>query len=153
MRKISSASRFVVVVLVALACSAAPRPSPSIATANADVLALITAYDRAWNAKDRARLNEILDPSYIYFTSNGAVWSRDRILGMVLSPDYRLSSATRGELSVHGDGGTATVSSRWTGAGTFKGHAFTDDQRCGLTVTRRADRLVVLAEHCTEIVP
>jgi hypothetical protein len=28
-----------------------------------------------------------------------------------------------------------------------------DDQRCVLTVTRRADRLVVLAEHCTQIVP
>jgi hypothetical protein len=153
MRKISSMSRFVVVVAVSLACAAAPRPAPSIAAANTDVLALITDYDRALNAKDRARLNEILDPSYIYFTSKGAVWPRDRLLGMVLSPDYHLSLATRGELAVHGDGVTATVNSRWTGAGTFKEHTFTDDQRCGLTVTRRADRLVVLAEHCTQIVP
>lgn len=121
------------------------------AEVSAEVLALIADYDRAWNAKDRARLNEILDPSYIYFTSTGAVWSRDRVLDMVLSPEYRLSSASRGELVVHGAGATATVSSRWTGAGTFKDHAFTDDQRCGLTVTRRGDRLVVLAEHCTQI--
>jgi hypothetical protein len=142
----------VAVVLVSLACATAPRPA-SIAAASSDVLALIADYDRALNAKDRARLNELLDPSYIYFTSKGAVWSRDRVLGMVLSPDYHLSSATRGELAVHGDGVTATVSSRWTGAGTFKEHAFTDDQRCGLTVTRRADRLVVLAEYCTQIVP
>jgi hypothetical protein len=153
MHKVSSMSRFVAVVLVSLACAATPRPAPSIVAANVDVLALITDYDRAWNAKDRARLNEILDPSYIYFTSKGAVWSRDRLLGLVLSPDYHLSSATRGELAVHGDGITATVSSRWTGAGTFKEHAFTDDQRCGLTVTRRAERMVVLAEHCTQIVP
>src|SRR5687768_1092927 len=127
MHKVSSMSRFVAVVLVSLACAATPRPAPSIAAANADVLALISDYDRAWNAKDRARLNEILDPSYLYFTSKGAVWSRDRLLGMVLSPDYQLSFATRGELAVHGDGVTATVSSRWTGAGTFKEHRFTDD--------------------------
>ena len=152
MRKISPISQLAVVAFGSLACAAAPRPAPSSTAANADVLALITDYDRAWNAKDRARLNEILDPSYIYFTSKGAVWPRDRVLGMVLSPDYQLSSATRGELAVHGDGVTATVSSRWTGAGTFKAHAFTDDQRCGLTVARRADRLVVLAEHCTQIV-
>lgn len=151
---------------LALACAAqpprtAPRRESTDATAapevsaaaSADVLALIADYDRAWNAKDRARLNEILDPSYIYFTSTGTVWPRDRVLGMVLSPDYRLSSASRGELVVHGDGATATVSSRWTGAGTFKDHAFTDDQRCGITVTRRGDRLVVLAEHCTQIAP
>lgn len=143
----------VVVVVVSLACATAPRPAPSIPAANPDALALITDYDRALNAKDRARLNEILDPSYIYFTSKGAVWSRDRLLGMVLSPDYQLSLATRSELAVHGDGVTATVSSRWIGAGTFKEHAFTDDQRCGLTVTRRAERLVVLAEFCTQIVP
>ena len=142
-------------VALALACAGQrARTAPQDATAaHPDVLALITDYDRAWNAKDRARLNEILDPSYIYFTSKGAVWSRDRMLGMVLSPAYQLTSATRGELAVHGDGVTAIVSSRWTGAGTFKEHAFTDDQRCGLTVTRRADRLVVLAEHCTQIVP
>lgn len=148
-------SRFAVVVWIsfACACAAAPRPAPSIATTNADVLALITDYDRALNAKDRARLNEILDPSYIYFTSKGAVWSRERLFGTVLSPDYQLSVGTRNELAVHGDGVTATVSSRWTGAGTFKEHAFTDDQRCGLTVTRHADRLVVLAEHCTQILP
>jgi hypothetical protein len=139
---------------LALACAGQrPRTAVQDATANPDVLALITDYDRAWNAKDRVRLNEILDPSYIYFTSKGAVWPRDRMLGMVLSPAYQLTSATRGELAVHGDGVTAIVSSRWTGAGTFKEHAFTDDQRCGLTVTRRADRLVVLAEHCTQIVP
>ena len=129
------------------------RPAASTTAANADVLALITDYDRAWRAKDRTRLSEILDPSYIYFTSKGAVWPRDRLLRLVLSPDYELSAAMRGELAVHGDGATATVSSRWTGAGTFKEHAFSDDQRCSLTVTRRADRLVVLAEHCTQIVP
>ena len=70
---------------------------------------------------------------------------------LVLSPQYQLSAAQRSELEVHGDGVTATVSSRWIGAGTFKDHAFTDDQRCGLTVTRRGDRLVLLAEHCTQI--
>ena len=43
--------------------------------------------------------------------------------------------------------------SGWIGAGMFKDHAFTDDQRCGLTIARHADRLVVLAEHCTQIVP
>lgn len=145
-------SRFVVIVLVWIACAAPPRPAPSIAAASGDVLALVADYDHAWGAKDRVRLNEILDPSYIYFTSTGAVWSRDRVLEMVLSPEYQLSSAARGELAVHGDGSTATVSSRWTGAGTFKEHAFTDDQRCGITVARRAHRLVVLAEHCTQIV-
>jgi len=131
----------------------APDTAPSNAAANADVLALITDYDRAWNAKDHARLIQILDPSYIYFTSTGAVWPRDRVLAMVLSPAYRLSSATRGELVVHGDGVTATVSSRWIGAGMYNDHAFTDDQRCGITVARRAARLVVLAEHCTQIAP
>jgi hypothetical protein len=147
---------------LALACAGQRPPtstqrastgSPATAAANTDVLALIADYDRAWNAKDRARLNEILDPSYLYFTSTGAVWSRDRVLGMVLSPEYRLGSAKRSELLVHGDGLAATVSSRWIGAGTFKDHAFTDDQRCGLTVIRRRDRLVLLAEHCTQIAP
>lgn len=135
-----------------LACGTPPPLATAVATASTDALALISEYDRAWNAKQHTRLNEILDPSYVYFSSTGEVWSRDRLLGMVLSPDYRLSAATRSELAVHGDGVTTTVSSRWIGAGTFKDRAFTDDQRCGLTIARRGSRLVVLAEHCTQIV-
>jgi len=79
MRKIGSMSRLAVVILISVACAAPPRPVPSIAAASTEVLALIADYDRAWSTKDRVRLTEILDPSYIYFTSRGAMWSRDRV--------------------------------------------------------------------------
>ncbi|HEY8256661.1 MAG TPA: hypothetical protein VIG08_03320 [Gemmatimonadales bacterium] len=45
------------------------------------------------------------------------------------------------------------MSSRWKGAGTYKGEAFTDDQRCGQVWMRAGSTWQVLSEHCVQIAP
>lgn len=40
----------------------------------------IARYDAAWNARDAATLGGLLSPDYVYFTSRGAIWPRERWL-------------------------------------------------------------------------
>ena len=119
----------------------------------AEVSRFIESYDNAWNHKDTAAIGRILAPDYVYFSSKGQVRSRQSLLEEFLSPKYHLESAVRSEVKVYLTSGTAVVSSRWKGHGTFDGREFHDDQRCSVVLTRGNKDWLVLSEHCTQIAP
>jgi uncharacterized protein DUF4440 len=117
------------------------------------VWALVARYDSAWNRRDTAEVGRLLAPRYQYFTSRGGVTSRAETIGFLGSPDYVLRQAERSEVSVSPSGPVAVVSSRWQGQGTYRGEAFTDDQRCGQTWIRTPRAWQLLSEHCVQIAP
>jgi len=121
--------------------------------AQQDIIQFIQKYDNAWNHKDAAQVERILAPDYVYFSSKGAVSSRQQSLNMLLSPKYNLAAAERSEMNVHLASGTAVVSSRWKGEGIYDGQEFHDDQRCSIVLTHEKRGWQVLSEHCTQIVP
>jgi len=136
------------VALRALMSSKLKAQSPS---ADVEIISFIQTYDRAWNRKDVAAVGRILTDRYLYFTSTGAVSSRQRTLDMLRSPKYVLDSAERSEIEVYRTGNTAIVSSRWKGNGTYNDEKFRDDQRCGIVLARAGRSWRVLSEHCTQI--
>lgn len=121
-------------------------------TEEEDISRFVERYDNAWNHKDSASIERILAPDYIYFSSKGQVRSRQSLLEELLSPKYKLVSAERSELKVYLTLGTAVVSSRWKGRGTYDGEEFNDDQRCSIVLARGKEGWLVLSEHCTQIV-
>ena len=116
-----------------------------------DVVKFVEKYDNAWNHKDASAIESILAPDYVYFTSKGGIESRRALLDELMSPTYKLASAERSEMKVYFASGTAVVSSRWKGQGTFNGAEFHDDQRCSIVLARAGQSWQVLSEHCTQI--
>ncbi len=112
----------------------------------------IERYDAAWAARDKATLEELIAPDFVYFTSKGGEWSRARWLAFMLSPAYRLDAARRTEIVVHSTGDVAIASTRWIGNGSFEGRPFRDDQRCSMAIVREGGSWRILSEHCTQIV-
>ena len=139
-------------VATCLAC-AAPASAQTPDRDGEGVRRAIRDYDAAWNRKDAAAFDKLLAPDYVYFTSKGAVWTKQRWLGLMLSPKYELESAQRSEIVVHLTGDTAMAGTRWQGHGSYDGKPFRDDQRCSLALRREAGAWQVLSEHCTQIVP
>ena len=131
--------------------SAAPGTNTPSST-NYRVVDFVRNYDKAWNRKDVTSVERVLAAGYVYFTSKGDVWSRQRTLDLLRSPKYILNSAERTEIDVYRTGNTAIVSSRWQGHGSFDGEEFHDDQRCSIVLARAGRDWKVLAEHCTQIV-
>jgi len=130
----------------------ASLPAQTVLSPDEDVVHFIEAYDHAWNNKDAAAVGRLLAADYVYFSSKGQVESRQHMLEMLLSPKYILSSAERGEMKVYRMSGTAVVSSRWKGRGSYDGREFIDDQRCSVVLVRQKQGWQVLSEHCTQIV-
>jgi len=126
----------------------AARQSPD----DEDIRRFVERYDNAWNQKDATAIERILAPDYVYFSSTGQVRSRESLLEEFMSPKYHLASAGRTELKVYFTFGTAVVSSRWKGHGTYDGQEFHDDQRCSIVLARGKADWLVLSEHCTQIV-
>jgi len=112
----------------------------------------IERYDAAWVARDKAALEKLIAPDFVYFTSKGGEWSRSRWLAFMLSPAYALEAAKRTEIVVHSTGDVAIASTRWVGNGSFEGRPFRDDQRCSMTIARDAGSWRILSEHCTQII-
>lgn len=135
-----------VAVAVALGAS-----QPALAQAHDGPEAVISRYDAAWSARDEAALQSLIGPTYVYFTSRGGEWSRDRWFTFMLSPAYILGAAERSEIRIVESGDTAVASTRWTGHGTYEGRPFEDDQRCSITLGRRDGAWSILSEHCTQI--
>jgi ketosteroid isomerase-like protein len=129
------------------ASQAQTKPAPQ-----EDVIHFIEEYDRAWNSKDASAVARLLAPDYVYFSSTGQVQSRQHMLDMMASPKYILASAERSEMKMYRMSGTAVVSSRWRGHGSYDGKEFRDDQRCSIVLVRDGQRWLVLSEHCTQIV-
>lgn len=137
-------------------CAAALVLAPDAAFARDDGTPeqAIARYDAAWSARDEAGLQQLIAPNFIYFTSRGGEWSRDRWFGFMLSPDYRLEAALRHEIVVTRSGeDVAVASTRWTGNGSYQGRPFDDDQRCSIVLARLGQTWQVVSEHCTQIAP
>jgi hypothetical protein len=141
---------------VALCCLAVCGISSSqtTQTQEQEIDRFVQRYDEAWNQKDTASIERILAPEYVYFSSKGEVRSRQSLLDELLSPKYILASADRSEMRVYLTLGTAVVSSRWKGHGTYEGREFRDDQRCSIVLAQpsKGKEWLVLSEHCTQIV-
>lgn len=116
------------------------------------VLNVLKRYDEAWNRKDLAVVDKILATDYIYFSSTGAISSRQQTLQLLTSPKYKLTSVERSEIKTYRTADTVVVSSRWKGKGTYGDDVINDDQRCSLVFVKQKDSWKLLAEHCTQIV-
>lgn len=113
----------------------------------------ITAYDGMWARRDTTAMKKTMADSYIYFTSTGTTMYRGRIISWFKPADkYIVDTAIRSEISVHLNGNTAIISSRWRGSGSFEGTRFRDDQRCSLVIQKIKGQLKLLSEHCTQVV-
>ena len=122
----------------------------------AAVAQLVAQYDSAWNQRDTSTVNRLLAPEYKYSTSQGGMRSRAETLALLSAPDYRLEHANRSEIAVSSSGsiiGTVAVSSRWVAHGTYRGHAFKDDQRCTQTWLPTSQTWQLLSEHCVQTPP
>ncbi|HEU4698548.1 MAG TPA: nuclear transport factor 2 family protein, partial [Gemmatimonadales bacterium] len=119
---------------------------------SAAVVRAVAAYDAAWSARDTAAVGRWLAPAYRYFTSQGGVSTRAQVLAMLADPAYRVEWAERSAVEPWVAGGTAVVSSRWRGRGTWSGGRFDDDQRCSLVLVKERAGWRLVAEHCTQIV-
>ncbi|MEQ1765633.1 MAG: nuclear transport factor 2 family protein [Pyrinomonadaceae bacterium] len=112
----------------------------------------LAKYDRAWNAKDSETVAEMLDDSYVYFSSTGTLTNKKSTLEFLAKPDYKLTSVTRSEHKLHSyDGKVAVVSSRWQGKGSWSGGEINDDQRCGQVFVKRGKAWKLVSEHCVQI--
>src|SRR5215469_1493247 len=118
-----------------------------------EIRQLVERYDNSLNRKDVAVVEHLLAPEYVYFSSKGEVRSRQSLLDELLSSKYILASAERTEVKVYQTSGTAVVSSRWKGQGTYDGQPFHGDQRCSIILARDKQQWLVVSEHCTQIVP
>lgn len=140
------------VITVAVGCASCVPVDGEAPVADAEpVLRLVEAYDRAISRKDGEWISSLLAENYVYFQSTGGMRDRSSVLGMVTSPDYRVESRSREDITVRITGCTAVVESRWRGTGTFKGERFVDDQRCGLVFVTLHGAWRLVAEHCTQI--
>jgi hypothetical protein len=148
--------RCINLAILAIACivmafdqKAEGQPSPTFADNPAEI---VKKYDVAWNKKDSKTVSKILAPSYIYFTSDGKMFSRSETLDFLKSPKYKLSFAERSEIKTYRTGNTIVVSSRWIGRGTYGDEEINDDQRCGIILTKINKEWKIVSEHCTQIV-
>ncbi|HZE72194.1 MAG TPA: nuclear transport factor 2 family protein [Pyrinomonadaceae bacterium] len=126
-------------------------PPRQASSGESEVLQTVAAFDKAWDRKDAGTIERILSDNYVYFTSEGNVWTRDNLIKLLRSPEYILDFAERTELQVHLTNSTAVVSSRWKGNGKYEGKEFRDDQRCSLVLARQGKNWKLLSEHCTQI--
>ena len=121
------------------------------------VAQLVAQYDSAWNQRDMSTVNSLLAPQYKYSTSQGGMRSRAETLALLSAPDYRLEHANRSEIAVSPKGsiiGSVAVSSRWVAHGTYRGHAFKDDQRCTQTwLPTTSQTWQLVSEHCVQMTP
>jgi len=121
------------------------------------VAQVVAQYDSAWSQRDTSAVNRLLAPEYKYSSSQGGARSRAETLALLSAPDYRLEQANRSEIAVSLSGsliGTvAVVTSRWLAYGTYRGHAFEDDQRCSQTWQQTSQTWQLLTEHCVQMTP
>lgn len=118
-----------------------------------EIMEFVSRYDDMWARRDTTAMKEAISENYIYFTSTGNTYSRERIISWFIPADkYKVNTAARSEIRITIHGNTAVVGSRWIGSGTFGNERFSDDQRCSLVIKKENDQLRLISEHCTQIV-
>ena len=120
---------------------------------SADLERVNHAWINAWLVKDAATIEALMAPEYTYIAPNGQVMDRDRILGIVRAPSYRLDRATSSEVHITRLEDSAIILRRMQGSGSYDGQAFTDDHRCSSVWVRRRGAWQLAWEHCSPIAP
>jgi hypothetical protein len=140
-------------LLILATCKQKKAVPPPPALTKQEAIDAIVKFDDGWRTKDRAAVDSILGPSYIYFTQSGGLFNRDSVVATSGSPDYSLERMTRMEYQVELHGNTAIVATRWQGRGSYRGKTFNEDQRCSLTIIKTGIHIQIFSEHCTPIKP
>jgi ketosteroid isomerase-like protein len=138
-------------IVLAVCLTQSSAFSQSSNTFETEVKRAVAEYDVAWNKKDVKAVSSLLADDYVYFTSLGGTSDRKSTIEFLSSPDYKLTFVERSEIVVHTKSGTAVVSSRWKGKGTWKEGEINDDQRCGQVFIKDKKTWKLLAEHCVQI--
>lgn len=119
---------------------------------NSELEQLNQRWTTAWLEHDAELVESMMAPEYVYIAPNGKMLTRDQILDIVRSPDYRLLWGGRSEVSITAAASDiAIVVSRWRGQGKYQGQRFRDDHRCTSTLVRRAGQWLLIHEHCSAI--
>jgi hypothetical protein len=139
--------------LALFSCKEQKKLPPPPPLTKQEVIDAIMKFDDGWRTKNKAAVDSMLGPSYIYFTQSGGLFTRDSVVATSGSPDYSLERMTRMEYQVELQGNTAIVATRWMGKGIYRGKPFNEDQRCSITLIKTGNRIQIYSEHCTPIRP
>ncbi len=143
MRKLFSLS---ICILFLASCIQEPE-----ALTKEEVIDVIKKFDSGWRHKNLKEVDQVLSPSYIYFTQSGGRFSRDSVVHTAGANTYLLDTMERSEFIVELYENVAVVSTRWYGKGVYKQVPFNEDQRCSIVVMKHHNKIDILSEHCTPI--
>jgi uncharacterized protein (TIGR02246 family) len=119
-----------------------------------EIQQLSRAWNAAWLENDSATADRLMAPEYVYVAPNGKILDRAAILGVILSPSYKIHHATWTELQIKVFGNDAAVIlDRLQGAGTLNGKTFTDDNRCARVCLRRNGAWQIAFEQASAMAP
>ena len=113
---------------------------------------LSKTWNTAWLENDSATVDRLMAPEYVYVAPNGQILDRGAILGVILSPSYKLHRATWSELQIKVfSNDAAVILDRLQGIGTLKGNSFTDDNRCARVCLRRNGAWQIAFEQASPV--
>jgi len=111
-------------------------------------------WNTAWLENDSATVDRLMAPEYVYVAPNGQILDRAAILGVILSPSYKLHRATWTELQIKVfSNGAAVILDRLQGTVTLNGKTFTDDNRCARVCFRRNGAWQIAFEQASPVKP
>ncbi|HYG30838.1 MAG TPA: nuclear transport factor 2 family protein [Allosphingosinicella sp.] len=129
--------------LLAASCgSARERDEQGLRAANA-------AYDRAIVAGDRAALERILAPDYVYITAEATIRDRAGTIAQLTSGRVRIRSSGSEDVRVRWLGRVAVVTGRFNGEVTAGGRTFPHSERYTSLWTRGDDGWHLRHEHAS----
>ena len=138
---------FGILILFLTSCGGkAPQPLTA-----EEAMAVVHAFDEGWKSKNKAIVDSVLSPQYVYFTQSGNTFDRARLVETAGSTVYSLQNMERESQTIQLEGNTAVVNTVWKGQGYYHGEAFNDRQRCSITIVKHDGQVRILAEHCTPI--
>jgi hypothetical protein len=109
-------------------------------------------WNAAWLENDSATVDELMAAEYVYIAGNGQILDRAAIMGVILSPSYKLHQAGWTEIQINLlSDSAAVIIDRLQGAGTFNGNTFTDDNRCSRFCLRRNGAWQIVFEQASTI--
>jgi Domain of unknown function (DUF4440) len=109
-------------------------------------------WNAAWLENDSATVDKLMAPEYVYIAGNGQVLDRAAIMGVILSPSYKLHRAGWSEVQINLlSDSAAVIIDRLQGTGTFNGNTFTDDNRCSRVCLRRNGAWQIVFEQASAI--
>ena len=111
-------------------------------------------WNTAWLENDSATVGKLMAPEYVYIAASGLVLDRSAILGVILSPSYKIHHGTWTEVQINlFSGDAAMIIDRWTGTAALNGNTFTDDNRCSRFCLRRNGAWQIVFEQASAITP